>query len=62
MAELSNLIVQGPTKMNGDVTASSDIKAETIDGRTILTATSKPTPSPTGTGIVTENYLYWLLS
>ena len=61
MAELMNLEVQDKTKINADTIVDGNIESTSLDGRAFLTASAKVTPSTGGTGIVTEQYLYWAL-
>ncbi len=61
MAQLSDLTVTGFTKINADTTIVGNAQSTSLDGREFLTASSKVTPSTDGTGVVTEQYLYWAL-
>ena len=59
MAELHDLAVGTTTKINSDTVVVGNIKADTFNNKTFLTASAAVTPSTSGTNIVTENYLYW---
>ena len=61
MAELQNLSVGDITKINSDTIVTGNIESTSLDGRAFLTASAKVTPTTGGTGIVTEQYLYWAL-
>ncbi len=61
MAELQDLTVENIVKINADTEVTGDVQATSLNGRSFLTASAKVTPSTSGTGIVTEQYLYWAL-
>ncbi len=62
MAQLKDLIVNGDAYFGDGVAINGDLKADTYNGRSILTASAMVTPSQTGTGIVTEQYLAYALA
>ena len=61
MAELSELNVEGQAKINADTIVDGNVESTSLDGRSFLSSSAKVTPSTSGTGIVTEQYLYWAL-
>ena len=62
MAQLKDLIVNGDAHFGNGATVNGNLQADSYNSRIMLSTTAKPTPSSSGTGIVTENYLAWALS
>ena len=62
MAQLKDLIVNGDAHFGNGATVNGNLQADSYNSRIMLSTTAKPTPSSSGTGIVTENYLAWAMS